>query len=227
MRLVQMMVMAVLLPLAGQGQDGVRFGNQEVHPPANIRSLTRCGSKGLAQFGLPVEGYYYLLLQLEALPGAKTRDLLQDGGITLLDYMRGNTYFARISQGAKLSCLRKCGARSLFAPQWQWKVEQILLCDTVPSFARRGDLLGVVVHYFEGVSEGYVLAEAKTLGISLAPNAISPIFRSFETWITRETLEELAAMPWVQYVGVVSPPQELFRLDSPVEDRLQQRLRLQ
>lgn len=217
----------VLLLLAGclsvggiSAQMAFSLGNHRVEPLKNARQVERKGLKVVNGIDAPVEGYYYLLVQLTTLPTAQARTELLEQGVQLLDYVGDNTYFARIAENFTHRRLRRLGVLSFVFPEWQWKVNAALANNEIPSYAKKGLRVGVVVSHFAGVSPEFAKGRMKAMGIPFDEGAYSEFFLSFTLWIPQQQALELARESWVQHVALVSPPSELFdretELDRPL-----------
>lgn len=190
-------------------QRPLRIGGNQIDPPANARAVGRGKKEAIATLGEPLEGYYYLLVQLKAIPTKEEREALSVRGIRLMDYVGEQSYYVRIEAEEVSKRVRRTPIVSLMPIRWEWKTSEAIITGEIPPYALRGAEVGAWVSFFEGFSEEWVAARLKSMNISLSKGGISPLLRGFTVWLPREKLIELAKETWVVSVSLVSPPAEI------------------
>lgn len=208
LQLLTLILLILLCPLQGKGQQEVRFGKQRVIPARNLVGKMR----GQLDLGPRFEGKHYLLLQLAELPTAEARTELEKQGITLLDYVGGNAYWASVVDAQSL-LRRTRGHHALSAHPIlpEWKVADAILENEIPSYAFTGEgIFKAYVSWFQGIDEGTVRRELARYGVAITE--LSPLFLQASVLMNRDTALALAREPWVNGIAVGVAPYELYNV---------------
>ncbi len=196
---------------AVRAQQTIKFGKYEVKPEINVLCADAKRQREYAKsLGDPVGGKLNVLMQFERIPDAEMRRELAARGAELGGYVGGNAYFAQVREGAKPNDFAGTGAIAVVALRPEWKISPLLEGASIPEWADRGNgLVEVVCAWFSNVDADFVRSFVRSKGFRLV--GISGAFSHVTLIVPRTRLLSLAAEPWVQHVGVASPPSELFR----------------
>lgn len=200
----------------------VQFGTHQVLPEQNLKKLRtqplRGGKTPTLQQLNPafVTGTNYTLLQFENIPTSKERALLEKSGVSLLDYMGGNAYFASMPGTVNLAKVAAANANSVMPIAPEWKISENLLSETPDWTKGSYGKLKTTLHYFP-VEQKFVKGELAKLGFH--PSSFSEMVRSCDIELTEKEIVTLSALPWVEAITMVGAPQELYNYKSRVINR--------
>ena len=205
----------LLAPFGLRAQEVVRFGQYTVVPEQNVLQTpakrTRGAGSGQSslELGLPANGRVNVLMQFAKVPDAKALAKLSKRGVKLEGYVGGNTYYAQVLPGKRPQDFAGCNATSVMAMRPEWKVSSLLAEGSVPQWADRGNgRVEVRLSWFSNVDATYAAERVGALeGCRVLSSAER--FASMRVEMPLAQVKKLAAMPWVQRVSPVEPPQEV------------------
>ena len=205
----------LLAPFGLRAQEVVRFGQYTVVPEQNVLQTpakrTRGAGSGQSslELGLPANGRVNVLMQFAKAPDAKALAKLSKRGVKLEGYVGGNTYYAQVLPGKRPQDFAGCNATSVMAMRPEWKVSSLLAEGSVPQWADRGNgRVEVRLSWFSNVDAAYAAERVGALeGCRVLSSAER--FASMRVEMPLAQVKKLAAMPWVQRVSPVEPPQEV------------------
>ena len=205
----------LLAPFGLRAQEVVRFGQYTVVPEQNVLQTpakrTRGAGSGQSslELGLPANGRVNVLMQFAKVPDAKALAKLSKRGVKLEGYVGGNTYYAQVLPGKRPQDFAGCNATSVMAMRPEWKVSSLLAEGSVPQWADRGNgRVEVRLSWFSNVDAAYAAERVGALeGCRVLSSAER--FASMRVEMPLAQVKKLAAMPWVQRVSPVEPPQEV------------------
>jgi len=191
-------------------QTAFEFAGQTIQPPKNACKICRGKKKAIKALGEPLQGRYYLIAQFKEIPNQELHQKLAESGVTLRDYIAEKTYYVTIREDAIRKSVKGTGIVSLMPIEWQWKVSSSLLGDDIPSFALKGNLVGIVVNYQEEFSSEWVANRLQEIGFVKPVHIAGAPFYSFDLWVAQSQIELIAKEPWVKMIRMVSPPAVLY-----------------
>ena len=205
----------LLAPFGLRAQEVVRFGQYTVVPEQNVLQTpakrTRGAGSGQSslELGLPANGRVNVLMQFAKAPDAKALAKLSKRGVKLEGYVGGNTYYAQVLPGKRPQDFAGCNATSVMAMRPEWKVSSLLAEGSVPQWADRGNgRVEVRLSWFSNVDAAFAAERVGALeGCRVLSSAER--FASMRVEMPLAQVKKLAAMPWVQRVSPVEPPQEV------------------
>ena len=205
----------LLAPFGLRAQEVVRFGQYTVVLEQNVLQTpakrTRGAGSGQSslELGLPANGRVNVLMQFAKVPDAKALAKLSKRGVKLEGYVGGNTYYAQVLPGKRPQDFAGCNATSVMAMRPEWKVSSLLAEGSVPQWADRGNgRVEVRLSWFSNVDAAYAAERVGALeGCRVLSSAER--FASMRVEMPLAQVKKLAAMPWVQRVSPVEPPQEV------------------
>lgn len=148
----------------------------------------------------------YTLLQFSAIPTVEEQQNLKSQGITLLSYLNNNAYYAKISSSLYGKNVNSPKLRALIDIEPQYKLDPMIVNNVIPDYAEESNLLKVVVSYFEGVDISTISLDLTTL--HLRDVRIEELFNEIYLLASREKLNEIAKLNWVQNIELTAPPVE-------------------
>ncbi len=150
---------------------------------------------------------YYVTIQFYSLPGEEMKARLKEAGIELLDYIPNLAYTASVKSNIDLSQLESFNIRSIFRLDGSQKTIPAILSTMIPSHAKKTEgYADVSVLTYEKM-KGEKVADAFTqLGAGII--AETPVFRTFTIRVPQENLSQVVALPFVQWVEFIDPPNQ-------------------
>lgn len=210
---IPLMAFVLLLSMSVSAQEDSRYRlllkSGAFIPPKNItaenidnynRAASRTNGKALA------------VIQFEQIPSPSERLQLKQSGIELLDYIPNNAYTALITGSINLLSLTNLKARSIFELTAQQKMQPELAAGNFPAHAVK---VAGTVDVWISFPSGFLFEEIKQQliqrNIDLIGSRLKE-YRILEVRIASGRLDELALLPFVEYVQVA--PGE----DKPLSD---------
>lgn len=148
----------------------------------------------------------YTLLQFTKIPSVEEQQKLKSQGITLISYLSNNAYYAKISSEFYSKSTVSDNIRAAVTVDSKYKLDPIIASGIIPEYALEGNSVKVVVSYFKGVDPKIISQDLTSLLIK--SNNIDELFNLVYLKTTKEKLEEIAKLNWVQNIELVSPPVE-------------------
>ncbi len=181
----------------------LKFG--EFIPEKNINSLTKENdvfAKSL--FG----DKHYLTIQFNQLPTDSEKLKLKEAGIVLVDYIPNFSFTASIDHSFNINALKQNNVRSVFQLSSVQKTFPDLLKEIVPSYAvKQLGFADVTIITYDKISINKIEAAIQNTGSIIVKEA--PMFRSLVLRVPINKLNQIIAMPFVQWVEPIEPPDEL------------------
>jgi len=181
---------------------------QEPVPVINLKSGSVTPVENITTDGLDElnrhlnwqNGKSAVVLQFDKIPTAQQREELSKAGITLLDYVSGNAYSASITGKPDPFIYRKFHIISAFQLSPKQKMQNGLAAGIIPSWASKGaGLVEVWISYIKSFSFDEVKQALQHKGYYISFDD----YRAYNVaglLVPRVQLEELAALPFVEYV---------------------------
>lgn len=140
------------------------------------------------------DGQYFKLIQFSAIPGEVERKSWENAGLWLVDYLPEDTYFAVIDQGFDLNRLTR-QALTIIDVANVFRLEPRL----VALMADGQPVERLVVSYYATLDAGKVIADLKSRGVTI--EAQRDYSRQLDILIDPASLEEIIALPYLQFLG--------------------------
>ena len=181
----------------------LKFG--EFIPQKNSSTLTKDNevfAKSL--FG----NTHYLTIQFNQLPTESEKNKLKEAGIFLVDYIPNMCFTAAVNQNFDINVFKQFNIRSVFQLSSIQKTIPDLLKEIVPTYAvKQIGFADVTIITYEKISINKVEAAIQNTGSSIIKNA--PMFKSLVLRVPINKLSQIIAMPFIQWVEPIDPPDEL------------------
>lgn len=155
----------------------------------------------------------FVIIQFFGIPQEPAVQQLKSAGITLLDYIPENAYTATVYGEPDRNLLQAAGVRAILEPEPGQKIQPALLGPDLPSHAlREAGKVDVRISYVKTWAADSILRELGKHQVQLLSDALSA-YQIVEARVAIDGLLALAALPWVQYIEAVPPP------DEPLNDK--------
>jgi len=146
----------------------------------------------------------YTLLQFVKIPTLDEQKELNSQGITLLSYVSNNAYYALVDSKYYSQNRISKNIRTSITIDSNFKIDPIIVSGNIPDYAKSDVAIKVVISYFKGVDSKIVLKDLSQLGIKEFKDIRS--FYQLYTNATKEKLNEIAKLNWVQNIELIPAP---------------------
>jgi len=108
---------------------------------------------------------FFKIIQFQEIPSEATKQFLRESGITLLDYLPQNAYFASFSSGFLKESLRQDDIRSIIDIRKEYKLSPLLFEGNFPDHALAGNgQIRVLVSWYSSLDADAVIASLSRAG---------------------------------------------------------------
>ncbi len=182
-----------------QEEPVIQLKSRTIQPPADRTTTLKAIS------GRVTDERAHVLIQFTTIPDAKTKHSLNQAGISLLNYVPKNSWFASIPVGLSADHPALNSVRWIGPILPEDKLPPRMREKGVGAWARTDDgRVRLVVKYFSDVSGEEVKAELERLGAEVLVEV--PMVKSITIAIAEAQLLELAKLDAVRWIEPVSPP---------------------
>ncbi|WP_229212801.1 S8 family serine peptidase [Dyadobacter soli] len=145
--------------------------------------------------------------------------MLNNAGITLLDYIPENAYTAVVHGDPDRNVLQAAGARAILELEPEQKIQAALLGPDLPAHAmREAGKVDVRISYVKTLTRAALSEALGKQQVQLLSDDLGA-YQIVEARVPVDGLRALAGMPWVQYIEAVPPPEELLNDRSQAASR--------
>lgn len=152
----------------------------------------------------------YTLLQFKKIPTLDEQKDLKKQGITLISYVPNNAYYASIDPSFFNQSKISNNIRTSISIDSNFKIDPVILSGDIPDYAKIGNTVKVVVSYFKGVDSKTISQDFIQLNIKEFKN-IESFYQLYLT-VSKEKLQEIAKLNYVQNIELISAPVETENL---------------
>lgn len=179
----------------------IHFKTKSVVPSNNAHEYTNEIS-GLEE--LTYDNQFFKIIQFFEIPDKSERDALKNAGVTLLDYIPHNAYFASFSNDFSANYLKGLGIRSIMDILPDYKLAPALLDVNYPDHAILEDgTISLLVSYYPNLSPNEVVNAIISEGYQILHR---DDFGSYFNIAVQETeIYRIANLPYVVYVEPIYP----------------------
>ncbi len=154
---------------------------------------------------------YYVGIQFWSLPDDANKKMMADAGIRLIDYLPNLAYTATLPVKLDALLLRSFNIRSVFTLRPDQKAMPWILNGPVPVHAvKQAGFADINVLTYDKLSMADVWAAFNSSGAVIISE--TPVFRTFTVRIPAENISRLAALPFVQWLEFIAPPNQAENL---------------
>jgi hypothetical protein len=183
----------------------VKLKNRTIIPSNNIDSFSYAYASG-KQFN----GKIFCILNFNHIVTAGEKQQLSSAGIELYQYIPDNTFTAVITRDVSGAFLAKLGAHSIFELSPQDKLSKRLIENNIPSWAvKQPNTVDVIVHFSKGITPD----EAESYFLGKQYPVVDKTWSDYHFITLRagqQNINELAAIPFVEYIEPVAPDPKTF-----------------
>ncbi|MBS1759414.1 MAG: S8 family serine peptidase [Bacteroidetes bacterium] len=185
-------------------------------PAKNITSIEIDSFNQTAKKGL---GKSLVILQFEEIPNTTTIENLKQQGIELLDYIPNFAYTATISGSLNATTLTQAKTRAVFELQPEMKMQPELTKGIYPSWAVKGDnKLNVWISFPKTFSYQEVAQQLASRNFEIVSTDYNK-YQIISLQITTTRLNELASLPFIDYVQAAPPAPQALNTNSMAASR--------
>lgn len=149
----------------------------------------------------------YTLLQFTKIPSLEEQQNLKKQGITLLSYLSNNAYYASVNSQFYGRGTVSDNIRTKITIDPKYKLDPVIAEGSIPDYALDGTAtVKVVVTYFKGVDGKTVSHDLTSLYVKDIKNNES--FNEVYVQVSKDKLEEIAKLNWVQNIELIPAPVE-------------------
>jgi hypothetical protein len=203
------LLILILLPGILLAQDyNLKLKSGNFIPEENSRTI----SKSDPVFtNSSFDGKHYVTIQFNSIPTQSVKDQLRSAGIQLIDYIPNFSYTAIVSDAFNTAQFASYGVRSVFYLDVRQKMQSDLFNAIYPPHAvNQFGFVDVEIITYEKIGAEKIAPALQQIGASILSN--TPVFKTYKLRLPQSTVNMLAAMPFVQWVEPISPPNVLENL---------------
>ncbi|MEO6166663.1 MAG: S8 family serine peptidase, partial [Chitinophagales bacterium] len=206
----------LLLPSLCVQSQTIRLNNLQLETLPNLYEFTAL--KSLYEQDV-VDGSFFALMQFDQLPNTTVRrEISTVTGITFLGYLPENTYYVKIPAAIEAARLYNYKVRGIYRMLPAYKLSPQLTGSVLPAHALNADqTIRLNVTYYKGLDQESILKKFAALHISAIPK--SALVNVLSITVPVNSIQGVAALPFVQYIEPVSPPGEPENYESRTDHR--------
>jgi hypothetical protein len=148
-------------------------------------------------------GYYYRLIQFNAMPTANQQRLIESSGIKLVGYVPYNSFYAAIPESYNLSVLVAYNPRSIIRLLPDNRINNQLRNGDYEHARKKSGTLDLVLKYFKNNQPGEIQQELLSKGCEILDSHEATQLVTIR--IDEDKWNALAALPFVEYLQPVAP----------------------
>ncbi|MEZ4825079.1 MAG: S8 family serine peptidase [Bacteroidia bacterium] len=153
-----------------------------------------------------VENKYFRLVQFYQIPDQADKERFLATGARIVDYIPRNTFLVAFPESYDTDILQNYAIRSIVPVKPQYKINPVLEHESIPDYALRGDMAELVVQYYPVISRAVVLRNLLSAGVNLSEDPLKSNLITIQ--ILPENIYKIAALPFISYIELISPPAE-------------------
>ncbi|WP_281322187.1 S8 family serine peptidase [Flavobacterium aestivum] len=187
-----------------QNDFSVSVNGNKITTTANFKRQVEELKKTVSKQGSKTE---YTLLQFTKIPSLDEQQSLKKQGITLLSYLSNNAYYASVSSQFYARGSVSGNIRTKITIDPKFKLDPAIAEGAIPDYAMNGTTtVKVVVTYFKGVDSNTISKDLTSLYVKDIKNNES--FNEVYVQVSKDKLEEIAKLNWVQNIELIPAPVE-------------------
>lgn len=208
------LLLVVLLALSNSlFAQSIQLRTGSFQPGSNIRQ------EAIDSFNTSTKkfrGQSFAVIQFNRLPTVGEQKALLANGITLLEYLPQNAYTVSIKGNVSADALRLVGARSIFQLQPKQKMQEYFAKGIIPSWAVNvAGTVDVWISFQKTLTAQEVLAQLKATNVAILSEEHKQ-YRVLALRIAANRIQEIAALPFVEYIQPAPPKDQPLNYNSRV-----------
>lgn len=157
-------------------------------------------------------GKHYVTIQFTATPDEATKSKLVAVGIMLMDYIPNYAYTASVLQNFDLNALRIFPIRSIIQFSPEQKTPGDFFRGVIPPHAvKQAGYVDVTITTYEKITADKIIASLNAISAAIVADN-NQLFRNYEIRVPVANVKALVALPFVQWVEPIDPPNVLENL---------------
>ncbi|HSD07704.1 S8 family serine peptidase [Flavobacterium sp.] len=149
----------------------------------------------------------YTVLQFNKIPSLAEQQKLKEQGVTLLNYLSANAYYAAVNTQFYSRGAVSDNIRTQITVNPSFKLDPVIAEGTIPDYALGvNNTIKVVVSYFKGVDSKTLTQDLANLSVKNIKN--NPLFDEVYIETSKEKLQQIATLNWVQNIELIPAPVE-------------------
>ncbi|RYZ30152.1 MAG: T9SS type A sorting domain-containing protein [Chitinophagaceae bacterium] len=208
------LLLVVLLALSTSlFAQSIQLRTGSFQPASNIRK------EAIDSFNISSKrfsGQSFAVIQFNRLPTTGEQKALIANGITLLEYLPQYAYTVSIKGNVSADALRLAGARSIFQLQPKQKMPEYFARGIIPSWAVKvAGTVDVWISFQKTVTAPEVLAQLRAANVDILSEEHKQ-YRVLALRIAANRIQEIAALPFVEYIQPAPPKDQPLNYNSRV-----------
>ena len=198
-RLSLSLIIFGLMSFFTQAQDYTLYlQSGEYRMEENVKTLDKISDFPEFDF---YHGFYYGIIQFKQIPDQSLKQSLHQTGIVFGDYLPKNSWIVALPENLNVSDLKMAGLRSIKGLTNIDKLHRRVTEKPVPDWVYAGNKLRLQIQPYPGLNAGDAANELSELGFE------SEIKEAFiYVLIEEDRIDELAALPFIQFIDFGSEP---------------------
>lgn len=149
-----------------------------------------------------------VIIQFNDIPDERAISQLKNAGIELLEYVPDNAYTALLHQTPDAGLLLSANARAIVELTPGQKIHSLLAAATFPAYTVKvPGKVDVAVSYPRSIALSKVKQDLQRNNFEIVSESLRE-YQVLEVRLDTNRLEQLAALPWLQYIEPVPAPAE-------------------
>jgi len=190
------------LQLYGQSSFPVRFSFGYEYFPENYEAAR----KNIPAKEEITNGRYVRYIRSERLFSARERHDINEAGVSVMEYIQYGVYLVSIPEHYDLGQLEKLQVKSILPVKPVWKLARSLREPPFGDWAIFGDRIAVNIRLYPHAGMDVVVGFFQKNGLDIRKTGTHAHF--VQVLIPQEQIEDIAALPFVQYMELLPPPAE-------------------
>lgn len=206
----------LLLPSWCAHSQTLRLNNIQLQTAPNLHEFNAL--KEVLEQEL-VDGSFFALMQFDQLPSLSIRTAITEiTGITFLGYLPEHTYYVKVPAGTDATPLYNYKVRGIYRILPAYKMSPQLTGSVLPAHALNADqTIRLNVAYYRELNQESIIKKFTTRNITAIPK--SALVNVLSITVPVNEMQDIAALPFVQYIEPVSPPGEPENYESRTDHR--------
>ncbi|KQS26643.1 S8 family serine peptidase [Dyadobacter sp. Leaf189] len=155
-------------------------------------------------------GKFLMIIQFDSIPGETVLSYLKSNGIEVLDYIPDYAYTTTVTARINREVLEKAGVRAIFRLGIEDILHPLLQPGFIPEHAKKvAGKADVTLSFARSFTFDEVIRDIQKSGFEVLSDKLKS-YQLLEVRVSEDSLQHLAAFPWVQYLAPVQPPSEML-----------------
>lgn len=180
--------------------------NGTVEPPANLSGKAGATLRENTSYEIG----RLVIIQFYNIPDQRAVEQLKNAGIKLLEYVPDNAYTAVVRETPDITLLNSVNARSIIELASTQKIHPVLMGSNLPEHVMKmPGKVDVQISYPRSIALADVRQDLGRNNFEVISDSLSQ-YEMLEVRLEKDRLEQLAALPWLQYIEPVPAPDVLL-----------------